>query len=112
MNMDIDMEYRPADPSALATGSHAPLDWHGLRARFAATYALRATLESAAPRPVAVEPADIDGGSFDRGSARALAVYGIAPGHGLGHVNPTGLADGNSGCDNAAAVAGTNSAGD
>ncbi|RZK00053.1 MAG: hypothetical protein EOO76_14390 [Novosphingobium sp.] len=109
MNVDFDMENRLAAAAAGMTGNHAaqPLDWQGLRARMAAAYAVRPVLEPVQPQ----EPV-IDGGSFDRGSARALAVYGRGQGVGLGAVNPTALANGNSGCDTDADVAGSQTAGD
>lgn len=104
MNMDFDLEGRLAAP----TGNHSGerIDWYGLRARLAAIYAARLALTLENPQEIAVE-----GGSFDRGSARALSTYGKGRGRGLGSVNPTALANGNSGCDNDAAVAGANSAG-
>lgn len=109
MNVDFDMESRLAAAAAGMTGNHAaqPLDWHGLRARMTAAYAARPVLECAQPREIVVE-----GGSFDTGSARVLAVYGRGHDAGLGTVNPTALANGNSGCDTDADVAGSQTAGD
>ena len=109
MNMNFDMEKRLAAPFALSAGNHASelLDWHGLRARMAAAYAVRSGLDGAKPQETVVA-----GGSFDRGCARTLAVYRMAPGCGLDGVNPTALANGNSGYDNDAAAAGAYSVGD
>lgn len=109
MDMNFDMENRLAGSFELSAGNHASeqLDWHGLRARLAAAYAVRSVLDGAKPQESAVE-----GGSFEPGCARALAVYGFGPGCGLGGINPTALGNCNSGCDNDAAVAGPFSAGD
>ena len=109
MKMNFDMDGRLAEPFGLASGNHAasPLDWHALHARLTAGYAARSELERSSPQETAIA-----GGSFDRGSARALAVFGDTPAHGLHAVNPTGLATGNSGCDKDAVVAGTYSAGE
>jgi hypothetical protein len=109
MKMDFDLESRVAAEFALPAGNHGgqSFDWHGLRARMAAAYAAHAMLQSDKPCETA-----IDSGSFDRGSARALAVYGTGPGEELDRVNPTALANGNSGYDNNTAAAGANSAGD
>lgn len=82
-------------------------DWHGLRARFAAGQALRSMPErgETAQDPVA-------GGSFDRRSARLIAVYGRGPGGGSDGVNPNASGNGNPTCDNDAAFIGALSAGD
>jgi hypothetical protein len=73
----------------------------------AAAYATRSALEFEKPRE-----SSIGNGSFDRGSARVLAVYGTGASERLDRINPTALANGNSGYDNNAAAAGANSAGD
>lgn len=107
--MDFDLESRLAAPFALPDGNHPgeTFDWHGLRARMAAAYATRSALEFEKPRE-----SSIGKGSFDRGSARVLAVYGTGASEELDRINPTALANGNSGCDNKAAAASANSAGD
>jgi hypothetical protein len=109
MDMNFDMEQRLAAPFVLATGNHGSgqFDWHGLRARMTAAYASRSALAHAKPRETA-----IGGGSFDRECALALAAYGVGQSGGLDAVNRTALANGNSGCDNDAAVAGGYSDGD
>jgi hypothetical protein len=109
MNMDLDLGSRRAAPFALQAGNHPdePFDWYDLRARMAAAYAARSALELEKPCESL-----IGRGSFDRGSARFLAVYGSGPGEGLGCINRTALANGNSGCDNSAAAASTDSVGD
>jgi hypothetical protein len=101
MSMEFDRKTRWA---ALAASR---FDWHGLRARFAAGHALRGAPEygEAGPGPVAR-------GSFDRGSARLLAVYGKGAGPEQEGVNPTASGNGNPPCDNDAAVAGAFVAGD
>ncbi|MFA7603102.1 MAG: hypothetical protein WCY29_08850 [Novosphingobium sp.] len=105
MKMDFDLEGRLAAP----TGNHSDgrIDWHGLRAQLAAGYAARLAMSLENPGEI-----PLDGGSFDRGSARALSTYGKGGDGGLDPVNPTALADGNSGGDNDATVAGANSAGE
>jgi hypothetical protein len=109
MKMDFDLESRLAAPFALPAGNHpgAAFDWYDLRSRMAASYATRSVLEFEKARETSIPM-----GSFDRGSARVLAVYGMGPGEELDRVNPTALANGNSGYDNNAAAAGANSAGD
>jgi hypothetical protein len=102
MKMEFDLEHQLAGATA-----NARLDWNGLRARLAATHAARVVIEgSAQPQP------EFDGGSFDRGSARALAVYGKALNGGLDLINPTALANGKPNQDNVTAVAGERPAGD
>ncbi len=109
MNMDFDMEQRLAAETAQWAVNHVPepLDWHGLRTRLLTAYAVRSVIECAKPREIAIE-----GGSFDHGSARAIAIYALATSGELGAVNPTALADGNSEYDKQAAVAGTHAVGD
>ena len=108
MKMNFDMDGRLAEPFGHAAGNHAPpLDWQALHARLAAGYAARSELERTNSQETAAAV-----GSFDRGSARALAVFGDTPADGLLAVNPNGLATGNSGCDKDAGVAGTYSAGE
>jgi hypothetical protein len=109
MKMDFDLESRLAAPFALPDGNHPgdTFDWHGLRTRLAAAHATRAVLEFEKPRESL-----IGNGSFDRGSARVLAVYGTGTSERLDRVNPTALANGNSGSNNNAAAAGAHSAGD
>jgi hypothetical protein len=109
MKMTFDMEGGLAARSAASAGNHASgqFDWHGLRSRMAAAYAARSVLGLAKPQETVVA-----GGSFDPGCARTLTVYGIGQFGGLDPVNPTALANGNAGCDNDAAVAGTYSVGD
>jgi hypothetical protein len=97
------IKVRPGPGSQAAAG----LDWHRLRARLAAGQRT-ATVQAS---PKSSNPA-LFGGSFDSGSARALAVYGIGQGEGQGGVNPTALGNGNSRCGNDAGVAGANSVGD
>ena len=104
MNLDFDLESRLA--ALLGNREGGQLDWHGLRARLAAAYAARAELGREMPYALPVES-----GSFDSGSARALAVYGLGAG-GLCPVNPTGLANCNSECDKDAAAASAIVAGD
>lgn len=105
MNIDFDMG------KAAPAGNHAvdQFDWHGLRSRLAAAYAARPVLAGETPRETPMK-ALAEGGSFDRSSARALAVFGPlvrgAPELCLDDVNPVALAHGNSGHDNHAAVAG------
>lgn len=72
-----------------ADGAPPRLDWHGLRARFMAGYALRGA------SPVG-EPRSVSGGSFNRESARILSTYGLSQAAGLASVNRTGLGNGNS----------------
>lgn len=109
MEMHFDMESRLATLLAGTAGNHAPasLDWHGLHARMAAAYAARPAIALANP-----QESVIDGGSFDRGSARVLADFGETAANGLAVVNPTVLATGNSECDKDAAVAGACSVGE
>ena len=109
MKMDFDLEGRRAAPFALPAGNHPgeTFDWHGLRTRMAAAYATRSVLEFEKPRETS-----LGSGSFDRGSARVLAIYGTGASEGLDRINPTALANGNSGCDNDAAAASANSVGD
>jgi len=109
MKIDFDLERRLAAPFALLDGNHPgeAFDWYDLRTRMAAAYATRSVLELEKARETSFPM-----GSFDRGSARALAVYGMGSGEGLDRINPTGLANGNSGCDNNTAAASANAAGD
>ena len=109
MKLDLDLESRPSAPFALPAGNHPgeSFDWYDLRARMTAAYAARSALEFEKPRE-----SSIARGSFDRGSARVLAVYGFGLGETLDRINPTALANGNSGCDNNTAAASTYSAGD
>jgi hypothetical protein len=103
------MEFNKAARLAALAGNRAGgrSDWHGLRARLAAGYAARPVL---AQGKTGANPAV--GGSFDCGSARALAVYGRSRELGLGGINPTALGSGKSVRDNGAAVAGAQPAGD
>lgn len=109
MNIELDLESRQTAPFARSAGNHPgePFDWYDLRSRMAAAYAARLALEVEKPRESSIAM-----GSFDRGSARVLAVYGIGPCEMLDRINPTALANGNSGCDNNTAAASTDSAGD
>jgi hypothetical protein len=112
MKMDFIME----DRLAAAAGNHADvaLDWPGLRARLTAAHAARPLLDSC---EIDAKPCEITigGGSFDRDSARALAIFGTLPDsgstNGLGDINRTALASGNSDWDKDAGVAGECSAG-
>ena len=83
--------------------SGCQLDWHGLRARLFAVRTARHVLEAQA-----FQTNNFTGGSFDHDSALRLATYG----DGLCRVNPTALANGNSGGAMDVAVAGANGAGD
>lgn len=109
MKMNFDLETPLAAPFALAAGNHPgeTFDWYDLRARMAAAYATRHVLELEKARETSIPM-----GSFDRGSARVMADYGMGPSEGLERINPTGLANGNSGCDNKTAAANANVAGD
>jgi hypothetical protein len=104
MTMEFDSNAR----LAAHAGNHAggASDWHGLRARLAAAHAARGVLvqENAGEQGVA-------GGSFDRGSARMLAVYGRDRDAGLSGINPSALGSGKPIWDNDAAVAGAPIAG-
>ena len=103
------IEFNKAPHPAALAGNHAGgrSDWHGLRARLAVAYAARP-----APAQARAGAAAVEGGSFDLGSARALAVYGRGRELGLGPINPTALGSGKSTRDNDAAVAGACAAGD
>jgi hypothetical protein len=102
MKMEFDLEHHLA-----VSTTNARLDWHGLRARLVATHAARVLIEGTAqPQPA------FDGGSFDQGSARALAVYGKALNDRLDGINLTALATGKPNHDNVTAVAGERPAGD
>jgi hypothetical protein len=102
MKMEFDLEHQ----LAAATVS-ARLDWRGLRARLAAAHAAHVVIDGLVqPEPV------LDGGSFDRGSARALAVYGKALSAMSDSINPSALANGKPNQDNVTAVAGECPAGD
>lgn len=113
MDMNFDMENRQEAPFSLTAEAPGagPLDWHGLRARLVAGYALNAALKPEKPSAIAIGE-----GSFDRGSAEVISVYGrgvgTTPAEEQGGVNPSGLANGNSGYDTEATVAGNVSAGD
>jgi hypothetical protein len=102
MKMEFDLEHHFAVPP-----TNAPLDWHGLRARLAATYAARVVIEGAAQPQFT-----FDGGSFDRSSARTLTVYGKGLHGRLEGINLTALANGKPDQDNVTAVAGERPAGD
>ena len=104
MNLDFDLEGRLA--ALLGNREGERLDWHGLRARLAAAYAARAELGREMNYALPVES-----GSFDQESARALTIYGLGAG-GLCPVNPTGLANCNSGCDKDGLAASATVAGD
>jgi hypothetical protein len=102
MKMEFDLEHQLA-----VSTINARFDWHGLRARLAANHAARVVIEGPAPpQPLC------DGGSFDRSSARALAVYGKALKGKLDGINLTALANGKPNQDNVTAVAGERPAGD
>jgi hypothetical protein len=102
MKMEFDLEHQLAAATVTAR-----LDWHGLRARLAAAHSARMAIEgSVQPEP------PLDGGSFDRGSARALAVYGKALNARSDSINPSALANGKPNQDNVTAVAGECPAGD
>jgi hypothetical protein len=111
MNIDFDMA------KAVSAGTHAVdrFDWHGLRSRLVAAYAARPVIEGETPRETPMK-ALVQGGSFDSGSARALAVLGPlvreSSERRLDGVNPVALANGNWARDNHAAVAGAYPAGD
>jgi hypothetical protein len=102
-------EFDPKSRLAALTGIHPSggSDWHGLRSRLAAAYAARSALVTGKAHPTAV-----GGGSFDRGSARMLAVFGRDGTRGLDAINPTALSSGKSNYGNDAAVAGAHMAGD
>jgi hypothetical protein len=90
---------------AMRQGRGVP-DWSMLRARFEAAAATRGMLCSLTSRSTAaISPRR---GSFDAATARAVAGFAES----TLNVNPTALANGNSGYDNNAAAAGANSAGD
>ena len=109
MKVDFDLESRLAAPFAAPSGNHPAelFDWQGLRARMAAAYAARLALTFDNPHET-----PIPYGSFDRGSARALVVYGQGGASGLEAINPIALANGNSGSNNNTAAAGANPASD
>jgi hypothetical protein len=102
MKMEFDLEHQLA-----VSTMNARIDWHGLRARLTATHATRVMIEGTA-KP----QSQFDGGSFDRSSARALAVYGKALHGRLDGINLTALANGKPNQDNVTAVAGERPAGD
>lgn len=77
---------RTNPPITAGGGDLAMPDWHGLRARFAASHAAMRVLKSAA----AGHGGHAARGSFDPTSALLLDAYPYA----LSSVNPTGLADG------------------
>ena len=105
MTMEFDKLARLSASAGNHVGGRS--DWHGLRARLAVAYAARPTLEQA--KSGASGPR---GGSFDLGSARALAVYGRGRELGLGAINPTALGNGKWTHDYDATVAGALTAGD
>jgi hypothetical protein len=102
MKMDFDLE-----SGLISSSGSARLDWHGLRTRLTAAHAVRAMIDVTAQSRALIE-----GGSFDRSSARALAVYGKTASDGLGGINPTGLANGKPHQDIITAVVGARPAGD
>jgi hypothetical protein len=71
MNMGFDHDAWPREqmPGTEPGAVHARLDWHGLRARFAAARACRDALAGGERRS-----AGATGASFDRSAARALAL--------------------------------------
>jgi hypothetical protein len=102
MKMEFDLEHQLAAATVTAR-----LDWHGLRARLAAAHSARMVIDRLVqPQPVP------DGGSFDRGSARALAVYGKAHNARSDSINPSALANGKPNPDNVTDVASECPAGD
>ena len=103
------MEFNQESGIAARAGNPAAgvFDWHGLRARLAATFAVRSALQRGSARRTVVA-----GGSFDRGSARILAVFGRDLAGGLDAINPTALGSGKFNDDNDAAVADAHAAGD
>jgi hypothetical protein len=110
------MEFITEDRFATAAGNPAAvtLDWQGLRARLAAAQAARPLLDSLTEQDPSFE-ITIGCGCFDRGSARMLAQFEAqsadGSSNGLGDINRTALASGNSDWDKDAAVAGACSAG-
>jgi hypothetical protein len=104
MNVDLDIHGRLA--ALMATPPSRP-DWPGLRARLAASHALRGEWQRMAPGRAAIAS-----GSFDGASARILAAFGHGPALGQDGINPTGLADGKPVSDMTAAVSSTCMAGD
>src|SRR5262245_55061750 len=105
MDMGLDRNgWLPAPAESPAGGRSA---WHGLRARLAAAYAARRSIERVNDSRIGV-----GGGSFHRRSARTLAIYGKVRSRGLSGVNPSALDSGKPVQDNDVAVAGAHVAGD
>ena len=103
MDIAFDRKSWTQDPARPAGGETAPLEWHGLLARLiAARAAHRALLGDGSAGDLAGT------GSFDGGSARAVAEYGIQ----LPGVNPVFWADGKPAQSMDGTVAGQTSTGE